>query len=243
MATPQLLRDAIDAHGGAERWNNVRRLSLRIRIRGTILALRLQSPRLRSLKVVVDTRRIHISLDPFLRDGLIGVFDGESMRIETRDARVVSQRVIERTSEGDIKRRLIWDDLDVLYFIGYALWNYSVTPFLFSWDGFECREGAPILDRRGAQLRALHVTYPGGFPAHSREQTLYFDDAGLLRRLDYSADVFASWARAVHECESHRTFAGLVFPTHRSVFVRLPSHEPLRTFRMMEGWIDHVDLD
>ena len=137
----------------------------------------------------------------------------------------------------------MWNDLDLLYFLGYALWNYAATPFVFLWNGFECRENTPLRERNGPTLRALHVMYPPGFPTHCREQKFYFDDAGLLRRIDYSADVFGEWARAVHECDSHRMFDGLVFPTHRVVFARTPSGRPLRRVRLMEGWIDHVAVD
>lgn len=54
MTTP-LLMDVIAAHGGVERWTAVRRLSPRIRMRARILLLRLQSPRMRSFDVSVDT--------------------------------------------------------------------------------------------------------------------------------------------------------------------------------------------
>jgi hypothetical protein len=196
---------------------------------------------MRSFKVIVDTQRIHVSLDPFPRTGLIGDFDGQHVRIETRDvAHTVAQREIVRSADGAVRRRVAWDDLDLLYFLGYALWNYAVTPFVFLWSGFECREGAPARDHTGATLRSLHVIYPPAFPTHCREQWFYFDNAGLLRRIEYSADVFGGWARAVHECDSHRTFDGLVFPTHRVVFPRSAAGRARRAFRLMEGWIDHV---
>jgi hypothetical protein len=239
-ATP-LLDEVIAAHGGTKRWAEVRRLSLRIRIRGNILLLRLQSPRTRFLNVSVDTQRIHTSLDWFPRQGMTGHLDGQYLRIESSDGRqVVAERDVRRTAEGRVIRRLVWDDLDLLYFLGYSLWNYAVTPFLFLWPGFECREGAPLRERNGATLRSLHVTYPPGFPTHSREQTCYFDTVGLLRRIEYSADVFADRARAVHYCEAHKTFDGLTFPTHRLVFARTASGRSLRWFRLMEGWVDDV---
>lgn len=238
MTTP-LLMEVIAAHGGVERWTAVARLSLRIRIRAPILLLRLHSPRMRSFDVSVDTRSVYLALEPFPGDGLIGHFDRRRVRIERRDdARTVAQREVIRSPDGTITRRGAWDDLDLLYFLGYALWNYAVTPFVFLWSGFECREGAPLRDRRGAMLRQLHVTYPVGFPTHCREQRFYFDAAGLLRRIEYSADVFGRWARAVHECDGHRTFDGLIVPTHRVVFPRTPSGRALRGFSLVEGWVD-----
>lgn len=237
-----LLSTVIAAHGGIERWSDVHQLSLRIRIRGNILALRCKSPRTRALSVRVDTHRIGLSLTPFPRTGMIGHFDEREVRIEAAGSEgIVSQREhVRPLSEAQIRHRGVWDDLDLLYFLGYALWNYSVTPFLFLWPGFESHEGPLLHERDGSTLRSLHVRYPSAFPTHSRKQTFYFDDAGLLRRLDYSADVFSPRARAAHYCEWHRPFDGLIFPTHRVVFARTSSGRPLRLLPLMEGWIDDV---
>ena len=241
---PPLLSEVVAAHGGLDRWAAVRRLSLHVRVGGNVLALRLQSPRIRSLSVSVETQRIHATLDPFPRPGLIGHFNRQHVRIETRDeARIVAQRDLQRSADGKVMRRLVWDDLDLLYFLGYALWNYAVTPFVFLWTGFECREGAPLRESNGTVLRSLDVIYPHAFPAHSRNQRFYFDDAGLLRRIEYSAEVFGDWARAVHECDSHRAFDGLVIPRHRVVFARARRGHPLRFLKLMEGWIDHAAAD
>jgi hypothetical protein len=43
----------------------------------------------------------------------------------------------------------------------------------------------------------LLVTYPDVIVAHTRQQTYYFDDAGLLRRLDYAVDILGG-GPAVH---------------------------------------------
>lgn len=74
MTNVPLLDEVVAAHGGAERWARVRRLELQVRIGGNILALRFKSPRNRSLEVTVDTRRVHVSLDPFPRRGMRGIF-------------------------------------------------------------------------------------------------------------------------------------------------------------------------
>jgi hypothetical protein len=43
--------------------------------------------------------------------------------------------------------------------------------------------------------RRLLVTYPDVIVAHTRQQTYYFDDAGLLRRLDYAVDILGGGPR------------------------------------------------
>jgi hypothetical protein len=43
------------------------------------------------------------------------------------------------------------------------------------------------------------------------EQTYYFDDAGLLRRLDYSVDILGG-GPAVHYPSDYREFDGIMVP-------------------------------
>lgn len=64
--------------------------------------------------------------------------------------------------------------------------------------------------------QVLQVTYPDGFPAHTKAQKLYFDEAGLLKRLDYETGV------AAHYCYDPKTFDGLIIPTLRPVVRRTP---------------------
>src|SRR5690349_7841670 len=175
-----LLTNAIAAHGGHERWQQIPGLNLRVRIGGNLLLTRFASPRIRTLDVFVDTRRVHATLTPFPRAGHTGIFDDRRVRIETDAGLVVSERE-HRGGAGTSRARWHWDDLDVLLFLGYALWNYAVTPHLLLWPGFECREGEAWRDPRGEWRQRLHVTFPPGIPTHSREQTFYFDEAGLLR--------------------------------------------------------------
>jgi hypothetical protein len=242
MADVPLLNEVIAAHGGAERWAGVRELKLQLRIGGKMLALKFQSPRPRTLSCVIDARRVHAVLEPFPGTGLRGVFETEGVRIETREGDVIAQRRIIRDADGHAPRRIIWDDLDLLYFLGYAVWNYAVTPYLFLWPGFECREGDNWYDLDSTCWRTLHVRYPPGFPTHSREQVYYFDEQGLLRRLDYTAYAFSEFARGAHFCDAHRVFDGLIFPTRRVVFPRRASGRPVRIVSVMEGWLDNVSV-
>jgi hypothetical protein len=53
----------------------------------------------------------------------------------------------------------------------------------------------------GQSWRARLVTYPDTIVAHTRQQTYYFDDSGLLRRVDYGAWI-TRWtsSAAVRRC-------------------------------------------
>ena len=73
------------------------------------------------------------------------------------------------------------------------------------------------------------MSFPDDVPAHSREQLYYFGDDGLLRRNDYTAEVFyGSWTKAAHYCYDHRSFGGLVIPTRRRAMPRRRNGRPLR---------------
>ena len=235
---PDLLALALDAHGGADRWAAVAELRVRLRVGGRVLALRGRSPRPRALDVHLDARRVRARLAPFPHDGLAGVLDGHTARVEDGDGRVLRERT---AAERAARRSPLWDDLDELYFLGYALWNYGTTPFLLAGSGFQTRELPPVAGP-GGPLRRLRVRFPPSVPTHCREQTFYFGPEGLLRRLDYTADVFGPTARAAHFCREPRTFSGLVVPTHRRVVPRPVGRWALPAPALMEGWVDSVEV-
>ncbi len=237
-----LVNAVIEAHGGEHFWNRIGGLRIQLRIGGNILATKFQSPHARPIQLEVDATRIFARLTPFPRAGLRGIFEEHSVRLETEGGVVVKERKVTRDLDGRVERRLVWDDLNLLYFLGYALWNYAMTPFYFLWPGFECVEGELWRERDGSRWRTLHVAYPPAFPTHSRQQTFYFDEQGLLRRLDYTAYVFGEWTRGVHYCGDHKNFNGLIFPTHRVVYPRLPSGHPFKLFSVMEGWVEEVEF-
>jgi hypothetical protein len=62
--------------------------------------------------------------------------------------------------------------------------------------------------------------------AHTRQQTYYFDDDGLLRRLDYAVDILGG-GPAVHYPSQYRRFGGIMVPTRRRVYVRRPDGSPI----------------
>jgi hypothetical protein len=155
------------------------------------------------------------------------VFEPNVVRIESETGEVLAERENPRAAFQRLRRKLWWDDLDMLYFGGYALWGYISAPFMFRRPGFEAEELEPW-NEQGERWRRLRVVFPPDIPNHSREQTFYFDEKGLLRRLDYTAEVFGSWAKAAHYCEEHENFAGLVVPTRRRVVPRKRNGRPRR---------------
>ena len=207
-----LLDRALEAHGGLDRWRQVESVSARVSCGGAAFRLRFQGGRLSDFTGTCRTRQPHTVVDPYPAPGTRGVFDGGHVRIERPDGSVVAERRdARRAFRWSARRQIWWDDLDLLYFAGYALWNYLSAPFVFAEPGFATRElGAGRLE----------VAFPAHVPTHCRRQVFHFGDDGLLRRLDYTAEPFGRWARAAHLCHEHREVEGLVFPTRRRVYPR-----------------------
>jgi hypothetical protein len=224
-----LLEEALEAHGGADRWRATMELRARVKSGGFALASKLAGGRLRDYEATVTVERPHAVLDPYPAPGRRGVFDGDRVRVESGSGEVLAERADPRAVFRPLSRRALWwDPLDSLYFAGYALWNYLTTPLLLTRPGVEVREGEPWEEAPGERWRRLEVTFPPGLPTHSREQTFYFDEGGLLRRHDYTAEVFGSWAKAAHYCYDHREIGGVIVCARRRVLPRSGSNRPRR---------------
>jgi hypothetical protein len=132
-----------------------------------------------------------------------------------------------RPAIKSLRRQLYWDELDFIYFGGYATWNYLVTPFLFLREGFYFEKLGPSAAAPEFPLR-IKVGFPDDVPTHCKTQIFYFDRGYLLRRLDYTAEVVSRWARAAHICENYQDFDGFKIPTTRRVFPLLFGNQPLK---------------
>jgi hypothetical protein len=225
-----LLKRAIEAHGGRERWSRVGAVDARLRSGGLAYPLRRRSAPV-ELRMHIDPHRPHNVLQDWPLPGQRGIFEADRVWIEAADGAVLAERVDPRAAFRGLSRKSIrWDDLDFLYFAGYASWNYLTTPFLLASPGVEVRE------REGGRL---DVTFPPSIPTHSRHQTFWFDERAYLVRRDYTAEVFGRWARAAQFCSAHYIFNNIVMPTRRRVVPRAPGDRPLPGPTLM--WSELLD--
>lgn len=183
-----LLDEAIVAHGGLERWQEIRSIEVSLRCGGIAMPAKGQPTILRRFKATVDPKRPRVQLHG------IGTFDASQPR------------------PAGMARRLRWATDDVVHFAGYALWGYLAAPFILAEEDVIIRE----LPRR-----RLRVDFPDRIPTHSRRQTFHFGPDAILKRLDYTAEVFLGpLGRAQHHCYDHTWIDGLLIPIRRRVTPR-----------------------
>jgi hypothetical protein len=232
-----LLTMAIDAHGGAARWRRAAGIKVHFNFFGGVLDLK-GFPGHWRLTASVNTRQPRATFEGFGPPGELWVFTTNRVWIEAPGGAVTAERNDPRAAFAGHVRETPWDALHLTYFLGYALWNYLSAPFLFLEAGFSVQELAPHPE--GLETwRILEVTYPPNIPAHTAVQKLYFDDEGMLKRLDYTADVLGGVA--AHYCYDPKAFGGLLMPTLRRVVRRTPEG-PLLSGRT-SFMLDYVDVE
>ncbi len=127
------LRDlVIDAHGGLERWKKVKAIEADMSIAGGLWARKGWPDVLKDVHVIVDTRSQWISYQPFINDSMRSSCTPDRSVIETRDGKPFKERTNPRASFDGHTVETQWDDLNLAYFSGYAMWNYLNTPFIFA---------------------------------------------------------------------------------------------------------------
>jgi hypothetical protein len=239
-----LLDEVLAVHGGLERWRAVTALTAHGRF-GGLLGARFPGNRMADVTVRVQLAEQHAVFHGFPQEDQRAVFDRGDVRIETRDGELVNVRRNARAAFaglGGLRRSLRWDALDAAYFAGYAWWNYLSTPILLTREGVTVTEG-DTWPEAGEQWRRLEVSFSEDIHTHSQRQTFYVDTAGLIRRHDYVAQPIGRWARAVHYCNDHRDFAGLVFPTRRRVHPRGPRGRPVPHPILVALDIDQIEIE
>ena len=208
---------AIAAHGDIERWRSYDRLTARVINGGALWEIKGQGDVLGHYTASIELHRQFASHTPFGGEGLRSHFTPERVAVETTEGVVVQERINPRGAFAGHVLDTPWDRLHAAYFTGYAMWNYLTEPFSFTEPGFEFAELEPWQED-GETWRRLQVTFPEHLVTHTRVQTYYIDDRGLIRRHDYHPDVLGPSDRdSAHYSWDHKEFDGFVFPTKRSV--------------------------
>lgn len=210
-----ILARSVEAHGGAERWGAASRLRVDVRIGGPALSLKGRGPHQRAMRASLSVHHpmaeMTIGARRFRMTGRrIEELDGEGSVLRAKDV---------PAPEGRHRTPLLWSALDEAQFLGYAMWNYGLGPWLL----LQRATGAERLEPMslgGRTCERVRVRLPDDVPTHSPVQDFWFDPEGRLARLDYTAHALARWALGGHEVQTYRTFDGLVLSERRRVWLR-----------------------
>jgi hypothetical protein len=171
---------------------------------------------LSNVTMTFNAREPHVTITPYPEIGQVGHFGPDRVWITTENGQLQQERLQPRLKLAKTPPRTPWDLLDQLYFAGSGFWNYFTTPFLLTRPEVRSEEVASH-EEHDEVWRRLKAQFPPSIPTHSEEQTFYFDEKGLLRRIDY---VTVEGRIAAHYCYDHQSFDGLVSPTLRRVVPR-----------------------
>jgi hypothetical protein len=215
------LRDlVIDAHGGIERWNKVKTIEGDMSITGALWARKGWPDALKGVHVTADARDQWISYRPFTGEDLRSSCTPDQTVIETRDGKPFKNRTNPRAAFDGHTVETRWDDLNLAYFSGYAMWNYLNAPFIFALPGFTTEEIEPWQED-GERRRRLRVVFPDHIATHCTEQIFHINGQGLMCRMDYSAQV-AGGLPTAHYISDHQEFSGIKVATKRRALRRKP---------------------
>ncbi|MBO0728249.1 MAG: hypothetical protein J2P57_03250 [Acidimicrobiaceae bacterium] len=228
---PELLETAVAAHGGLDRWNDVRSITVRASITGAVWPVKGHVDALREVRFDVDTTRQHLTME-YVGHNRVSVFEPHRVVVQTGGGEVVGARDDPEKSFAGHQFETPWDDLHLAYFTGEALWTYLNTPFLYTRPGFVTDEIAPI-EVGGETWRRLEVTFPEDIKTHSRKQVFCFGPDGLLRRHDFTIDVIAGAPAELFAAE-YRDVDGIVVPTKRRAY-GAPVNDDLTSGPLMVG--------
>lgn len=217
-ATRTLLAEVLDAQGGLDTWRKFTKLTATVVSGGFLWSMKGfdidDAPR----TVASTFRRQWTRIAPFGNADWHMTYEPGRVVIESRAGEVIAQQENPRETFAGHTWETPWTPAQLGYFHGYAMWTYYNLPFVIGEPGFEVAD-IPSVAQDGQRLTGLRVRFPREVHTHCAEQSLYFDDSGLLRRHDYEVDV-AGKRRAAHLVGEYADAEGLRLPTRRRVFLR-----------------------
>ena len=137
-----LLDLAVAAHGGLERWNKFRTVTLELSVGGALWDLKGQTGLFVNATYEADTHRQRATLGRFGSPGR-RVRSPDLLILEGEEGDVIDVRSNPRSAFAGHTSETPWDQFHAAYFDGYALWTYLTQPFLYTYPGFVTEEIEP----------------------------------------------------------------------------------------------------
>jgi hypothetical protein len=211
----ELLNLAVKAHGGLDRWNQIKSISVKASITGGIWYVKSRPNVLKEVVIDAETQREKVVM-VFDSQRKMSVFQPGLISIEKNGGPEVEKWENPKFAFEGHSLHTPWEDVHVVYFSGEALWTYLTTPFLYTYPGFITEEIAPWQEN-GETWRRLKVTFPDNVASHTRQQISYFGTDGLIRRHDYTVDILGG-ATGANYATNYRDVGGIIIPASRRIY-------------------------
>jgi hypothetical protein len=208
-----LLDEVLEAHGGIDRWDQLRQFTVHISIGGALLTRKGMPDALKEMVISGCTKVQTLCITGFTAPNKRAVYSPDAVIIESLDGVVLEERQDPRSCFDVPAEQRKWDNLYLAYFCSYVSWICLTSPFLFARPGFQTEELGPW-QRDGETWRRLKVIFPPDVVTHSPEQIFFFDQNGLERRADFRT-MAAGGAEVTNHFSAHQSFGGIVVPTLR----------------------------
>jgi len=214
--TADLLDLALIAHGGLDRWKQLRQVKLHLSTDGYLWSVKGHEGLLRDQHMLVYLHKQASVQEKIFPEGLRSAFEPKRASLSTRDGKLVEELANPRETFKGLKWEDHWSRLQVVFFSTYATYTYFTTPFNLTIPGVTTKEIEPWAEA-GEIWRRLEVSFPDSFMTHNKRQVFYFDENGLLKRHDYWAETLGG-AGAAHYVFDYREFDGIKMPTRHTIY-------------------------
>jgi hypothetical protein len=212
----ELVKLVLDAHGGVERWNQLKTIKAHLSLGGITWSVKGHEGALADTYFTGNIHDVHDSWSPIFEPSLSSSFDGRNVQLIDKSGSVADELRDARASFEGHTIMTPWSRTQLAYFASYATWNYLTTPFIFALPGFHFLE-MDNWNEQGEIWRRLEVIFPDDVPTHSKRQVFYLSQEGLLKRHDYWPEVLGNNS-ATHIYSDYREFQGIKLPTTHRVY-------------------------
>jgi hypothetical protein len=129
ISSRSLLDDAIEAHGGLGRWTQLKSADFHCLVNGDVWALKAVPGILTNFHYQIDLHEQRGSFPNFMRSDQRATFEANRVAIETPTGAVVDELLQPRVSLEGQTLETTWSKLQLIYFVGYAIWSYVTARF------------------------------------------------------------------------------------------------------------------
>lgn len=212
----ELLDLVIKAHGGLERWNQLKQAKVHHSVTGYLWTAKGHEGALRDINMIVHLHKQGSVQEKVFSEDLRATFEPKRVSLATQDGKLVEELLNPLETFKGLAWETHWSRLQLIYFSSYATYTYYTTPFNLTLPGVTTKEIEPWAEA-GEVWRRLEVGFPDSFVTHNKRQVLYFDENGLLKRHDYWAETLGG-AGAAHYAFDYKEFNGIKMPTRHNIY-------------------------